>query len=180
MSQEGLHVDAEAAFNILMFGRIQADQVARPHHVEDPDIRLGGNLVCFHLQMLFILVWWIMDSLSWQSKMNFCFVVESGYIQTWSIASFANFCLSVIIIMTIFKKLDKLHECYTITEVISHCVLQKLLPTISFKRLLSLEICSQTRKISTVEFNSGKSFNCRLYVQLKSENDTCIFQNLLY
>src|SRR6218665_3776306 len=98
--------------------------------------------------------------------------------------SFANFWLSVIIIMTIFKKLDiapdKLHECSTVTEVISHCVLQKLLPAISFKRLLSLEICSQTQKISTVEFNSGKSFNFRLYVQLISENNTCIFQNLLY
>ena len=31
--------------------------------MEDPDIRLGGNLVCFHLQMLRILVWCIMDSL---------------------------------------------------------------------------------------------------------------------
>src|SRR6218665_3749216 len=86
-----------------------------------------------------------------------CFVVESGYIQAWSIASYANFWLSVIIIMTtcIFKKLhiapDKLHECSTITEVISHCVLQKLFPTISSKRLLSLEICSQTQKKSTVD-----------------------------
>ena len=61
---EGLHVDAEAAFNILMFGCIQADQVGRPHHVADPDIRLRGNLECFHLQMLRILVWWIMNSLS--------------------------------------------------------------------------------------------------------------------
>jgi len=42
VSQEGLHVDAEAAFNILMFGCIQADQVARPHHVAYPDIRRGG------------------------------------------------------------------------------------------------------------------------------------------
>src|SRR6218665_896133 len=81
-----------------------------------------------------------------------CFVVEGGHIQAWSIASFANFWLSIIIIMTILKKLhigpDKLHECFTITEVISHCVLQKLLPTISFKMLLSLEICSQTQKNS--------------------------------
>src|SRR6218665_3712019 len=85
------------------------------------------------------------------------FVVESGYIQAWTIASFANFWLSVIIIMTISRKLhiasDKLHECSTITEVIhvSHCVLQKLLPTSSFKRLLNLEICSQTQKKSTVD-----------------------------
>src|SRR6218665_570304 len=106
-----------------------------------------------------------------------CFVVEGGYIQAWSIASFANFWLSIIMIMTILKKLhiapDKLHECSTITEVISHCVLQKL-TTISFKRLLSLEICSQTQKKSTVDakpmcytlgFNSGKSFNCRLYIR---------------
>ena len=84
-----------------------------------------------------------------------CFVVEDGYIQAWSIASFANLWLSIIIIMTILKKLhispDKLHECFTITEVISHCVLQKLLPTISFKRLFSLGICSQTQKKSTVD-----------------------------
>src|SRR6218665_1823691 len=86
--------------------------------------------------MLRILVWWILDSLSWQSKKNMvqmrlmsssaCFVVEGGYIQAWSIASFANFWLSIIIIMVILKKLhiapDKLHECSTITEVISHCV----------------------------------------------------------
>src|SRR6218665_1899665 len=84
-----------------------------------------------------------------------CFVVESKYIQAWSIASFANFWLSVIIIMTIFKNLhiasDKLHECSTITEVISQCLLQKLLPTIYFKRLLSLEMCSQTQKKPTVD-----------------------------
>src|SRR6218665_2426948 len=112
-----------------------------------------------------------------------CFVVKVGYIQAWSIASFANFWLSIIIIMTILKKLniasDKLHECSTITDVISHCVLQKLFPTISFKRLLTLEICSQTQKISTAEFNRRKSFNCKLYVQVKSENNTCIFQNSL-
>src|SRR6218665_4131284 len=63
--------------------------------------------------------------------------------------------MMIIIIMNILKNLhiapDKLHECSTITEVISHRVLQKLLPTISFKRLLSLEICSQTQKISTVD-----------------------------
>src|SRR6218665_3060186 len=51
-----------------------------------------------------------------------CFVVEGGYIQAWSIVSFANFWLSMIIIMIILKKLhiapDKLHECSTITEVI--------------------------------------------------------------
>src|SRR6218665_168904 len=84
-----------------------------------------------------------------------CCVVEGGYIQAWSIASFVNFWLSIIIIMNILKKLhiapDKLHECYTITEVISHCVLQILLPTISLKRLLSLDICSQTQKKSTVD-----------------------------
>ena len=56
MSQEVLHVDAGTAFNILLFGRIQADQVERPHHVADPDIRLGGNLVSFHLQMLRIII----------------------------------------------------------------------------------------------------------------------------
>src|SRR6218665_3238073 len=114
--------------------------------------------------MLRTLVWWIMNSLSVPKSLTvkeehgpdelLCFVVEGGYIQAWSIASFANFCLSIII-MTILKKLhivpDKLHECSTITEVISHCVLQKLLPTISFNRLLSLEICSQTLKISTVD-----------------------------
>src|SRR6218665_1646371 len=118
-----------------------------------------------------------------------CFVVEGGYIQAWSIASFANFWLSIIIIMTILKKShiapDKLHECSTITEAISRCVLQKLLPTISIKRLLSLEICSQTQKKAkavclTLGFNSGKSCNCRLYVRLRSENYTCLFQNLLY
>src|SRR6218665_1465171 len=80
----------------------------------------------------------------------FLWPVEGGYIQAWSIASFANFWLSIIIIITILKKLhiapDKLHECSTITEVISHCVLQKLLPTISFKRLLTLDICSQTQR----------------------------------
>src|SRR6218665_2134404 len=80
-------------------------------------------------------------------------ISKHGYIH----ASFANFWLSVIVIMTtcIFKKLhiapDKLHECSTITEVMSHCVLQKLFPTISSKRLLSLEICSQTQKKSTVD-----------------------------
>jgi len=42
VSQKGIYVDAEAAFNILMFGRIQADRVGMPHHVADPDIRLGG------------------------------------------------------------------------------------------------------------------------------------------
>src|SRR6218665_2532603 len=65
------------------------------------------------------------------------------------LASFANFWLSIIIIMIIPKKLhiapEKLHECSTITEVIYHSVLQKLLPIISFTRLLSLEICSQTQ-----------------------------------
>src|SRR6218665_327842 len=138
-----------------MFSRIQADQVGRPHHVAVPDIRLGGNLVCFHLQMLHNYV-----GLADTGKLKLtvkeehgsdellCFVIEGGYFQAWSIASFANFWFSIIIIMTILKKLhiapDKLHECSTITELISHCVLQKLLPTISFKRLLSLEICSQT------------------------------------
>ena len=77
--------------------------------------------------------------------------MKVGYIQAWSVASFANFWLSIIIIMTILKKFhiapDKLYECSTITEVLSQCVLQKLLPTISFKRLLSLEICSDSKEI---------------------------------
>jgi len=88
-------------------------------------------------------------------QMSFSAVMEGGHIQAWSIESFANFWLSLIIIMTILKKLhiapDKLHECASITEVISYCVLQKLVPTISFKKLLSLEICSQTQKKSTVD-----------------------------
>ena len=106
------------------------------------------------------MVWMSFSALSWKVDM--------------STASFANFWLSIIIIMTILKKLhidpDKLHECSTITEVISHCVLQKFLPTISFKKLLNLEIYSQTQKKSTVNaklicwFNSGKSFNYRLYI----------------
>ena len=105
----------------------------------------GGNLVCFHVQMLRILV--LVDNGQFKLTVKeehgpdelLCFVVEGGYIQAWSIASFANFWLSIIIIMIIIKKLDiapdKLHECSTITEVISHCVLQKLLPTIFFTYL---------------------------------------------
>src|SRR6218665_1017391 len=64
-----------------------------------------------------------------------CFVIEGGYIQAWSIASVANFWLCIIMIINILKKFhiapDKLHECSTISEVISHCVLHKRLPTIS-------------------------------------------------
>ena len=112
MYQEGLHVDAEAAFNILMFSRIQADQVGRPHHVAVPDIRLRGNLVCFHLQMLHNYV-----GLADTGKLKLtvkeehgsdellCFATEGGCIQAWSIESFANFWLIIIIIMNILKKM---------------------------------------------------------------------------
>src|SRR6218665_866520 len=93
----------------------------------------------------------------------------------------ANFWLSVIVIMNILKKpivLDKLHEYSTLNEVISNGVEQKLLPTISFKRWLSLEICSQTQRKPTVDaklicwtlvFN-----NCRLYFRPESFSELAL------
>jgi len=47
VSQEGPHVHAEAAFNILMFGRIHADRVGRRHHVADPNFGLGAQFSMF-------------------------------------------------------------------------------------------------------------------------------------
>ena len=55
-----------------------------------------------------------------------CFVIEGGYIQAWSIESFANLWLSLILIMNILKKWtigpDKLLEYSTINEVMSNDV----------------------------------------------------------
>ena len=64
-----------------------------------------------------------------------CFVVEGGYIQAWSVASFANFWLCVITIMNILKKLhiapDKLqynggHISLCIAETSSNYFLQEV------------------------------------------------------